>query len=101
MRLLEFNLSSICVPSSLAGITNSNPQRHNAGQFTPSNKFGRQEVHVTTEHITMSEFPWVQLIIIGSLRSDISYVTRKMDLESKGDAVVNFGTESFEYTPTA
>ncbi|KAJ7591291.1 hypothetical protein C8J56DRAFT_558570 [Mycena floridula] len=52
MRLLDFNSTDVYI---MSGITNSNPPRQNIPPFP---KFGaRPEIHVTTEHITMSEFP--------------------------------------------
>ena len=64
MRLLEFSTSEVYIHS-VSAIANSNPVRHsNAAYARPKSKPQkyipkRPEVHVTTEHITMAEFPYV------------------------------------------
>jgi len=60
IRLLEFRTSDIYVHSASA-INNSNPARHGVAPraLSKAHKIAltRPEVHVTTEHITMAEFP--------------------------------------------
>jgi hypothetical protein len=62
IRLLEFSSSEVYVHS-MSAITSSNPVRHSVAPFvlpkTPKYATTRPEVHVTTEHITMAEFPYV------------------------------------------
>jgi hypothetical protein len=62
IRLLEFSSGEAYIHS-LPAIANSNPTRQNTAPYVhPKSKpqkyaHKRPEVHVTTEHITMAEFP--------------------------------------------
>ncbi|KAF8164973.1 hypothetical protein B0H34DRAFT_648175 [Crassisporium funariophilum] len=59
MRLLEFSAGDVYVHSISAAMTGSNPPapRHSLAPHIKSQKPTRPEIHVTTEHITMTEFP--------------------------------------------
>lgn len=58
IRLLEFSPPEVYLHTmSVAG---SNPVRQSAPPYTKQKyNLTRPEVHVTTEHITMAEFPYV------------------------------------------
>jgi len=69
MRLLEFSSGDVYIHSSSAGATGTNPPitiaHHN---FLPHLKSQRgtrtrPEVRVTTEHITMTEYPYVRSVV--------------------------------------
>ncbi|KAF8076169.1 hypothetical protein FPV67DRAFT_1470606 [Lyophyllum atratum] len=60
IRLLEFSSSDVYVHS-VSNITSTHPIRHSMAPYalpkSPKYAVKRPEVHVTTEHITMAEFP--------------------------------------------
>ncbi|KAF8639928.1 hypothetical protein AX17_001178 [Amanita inopinata Kibby_2008] len=60
IRLLEFSAADVYIHS-MTGIVNGDPSRQSIAPFAlprvPKYALTRPEVHVTTEHITMAEFP--------------------------------------------
>ncbi|RDB23295.1 hypothetical protein Hypma_009572 [Hypsizygus marmoreus] len=60
IRLLEFSSGDVYVHS-MSAITSTHPIRHSIAPYSlpksPNYVVKRPEVHVTTEHITMAEFP--------------------------------------------
>jgi len=61
IRLLEFSGTNDVYVHSMSNITSTHPIRHSMAPYSlpksPKYALKRPEVHVTTEHITMAEFP--------------------------------------------
>ncbi|KAG5646411.1 hypothetical protein DXG03_003461 [Asterophora parasitica] len=109
MRLLEFSSADVYVHS-MSNITSTHPIRQSMAPFpmpkAPKYALTRPEVHVTTEHITMAEFPPSGANSPYSASSPYSkshsHRTSSVDLQSARDAEAhsdNSEKESFVFPP--
>ncbi|KAF5387597.1 hypothetical protein D9615_000197 [Tricholomella constricta] len=90
IRLLEFSSSDVYVHS-MSNITSTHPIRHSIAPYalpkSPKYALTRPEVHVTTEHITMAEFP--PSGANSPYSKSHSHQTSSVDLQSARDTEIH------------
>ncbi|GLB33590.1 hypothetical protein LshimejAT787_0104740 [Lyophyllum shimeji] len=105
IRLLEFSGTSDVYVHSMSNIASSHPQiRHSMAPYvlpkSPKYALKRPEVHVTTEHITMAEFPVGSPSSAGDspyLSKSHEHRTSSVDLQSARDTEAHSDSKSESY----